>query len=435
VDRAGANSGVCAAAVAIAGILALGGCGWRTGLDEGIGPLDGGPGTLDGAPPPVDGAQDGPSDAPPPPDWDVVCSEEQIVVSTRQQVVLEAQLPDDVEIVLTRWRITERPEGSTARPEPRASSTTTFAADLPGLYVLEFTATDAHGQVGTCEVHVEATPSAPDAICPPVIETTPLTTVQLEGDGRGDRAVVGYRWEVVRQPDGSAARGPSPADARIAEFTPDVAGEYVLRLTVTDEAGETGTCQTRVLALSSQGLRVEIFWNGPPDRSCNTWTGPPPCDDTDVDVHLLRPGNEFWFDADGDCHWWNCTGGLSWGSPGSEDDPRLDIDVVDGFGPENINVDAPFAGTYRVGVDFWDGHSGDTADVTVNIYCGERQTEPVATFGPVTLHDRPPDRFANDFWIVADVDIDPGRPCRVIDLARPGGRPRIITHGQARMSR
>lgn len=35
------------------------------------------------------------------------------------------------------------------------------------------------------------------------------------------------------------------------------------------------------------------------------------------------------------------------------DNPRLDIDNVQGFGPENINLDEPLNGTFPIAVHFW----------------------------------------------------------------------------------
>lgn len=372
---------------------------------------------------------------------EVTCPPEEIEAPTRRPTTLSAEATDDTGIASVRWEVIERPADSTAEPDPSNRSSTTFTPDRAGRYVLEFTATDVDGFEASCEVRVRATPTAPDALCPSAVVTEPLERVELTGSGVDDGTVVAYRWEVTRRPPGSAARPPSPPDERTTTFRPDVAGEYVLRLTVTDDDGETGICDVSVTAVSTQGLRVEIFWNGPPDESCGV-PRTPGCDGSDVDVHLLRPGNETWFDPNGDCYWDNCNAmqgyRLNWGGPGRDDDPRLDIDDVEGFGPENINIDEPVPGTYRVGVDFWDGDNRTSADVVVNIYCGEESSEPEATFGPETLLDRQPGparQEDNDFWRVADVEIREGGPCTVHDLSLSDGSPNIITHGAAEHTR
>ncbi|MFW6049968.1 MAG: PKD domain-containing protein [Myxococcota bacterium] len=372
---------------------------------------------------------------------EVECPDEVIEAPTRRPTPITAEASDDNGLSSVRWEVLERPEGSTAAPMPDDARTTRITPDRVGDYLLEFTATDVDGLEASCEVRVQATPTPPDALCPDPVETRPLETVELSGGGVDDGEIVAYRWEVTRRPAGSSNRLPSPDDERDTSFVPDVAGEYVLELTVTDDDGETGSCDVLVTALAQEGLRVEIYWNGPPDRSCGT-PRVPGCDATDVDVHLLRPGREAWFDDDGDCYWFNCNAmqghRLNWFTPAREDDPRLDLDDVEGFGPENINIDEPAAGVYRVGVDFWDGDGSTTADVVVNIYCSAGSSEPVASFGPVTLRDRRsgPPAADNDFWRVADVEVrDGGRVCQVTDLSRSDGSPNIITHEEARTRR
>jgi hypothetical protein len=255
--------------------------------------------------------------------------------------------------------------------------------------------------------------------------------VELRGDGIDDGSITAYRWTLIESPAGSAARPPSPSDARVTQFLPDVAGDYRIRLEVTDNDGNVGECDFLVSAIPREGLRIEIFWNGPVDRSCDTMPGAG-CDDTDVDLHLLRPGTEAWFNSRADCHYANCIDGrLNWGDSSTVDDnPSLDIDDVEGFGPENINIEEPALGVYRVGVHLFDGGSRRDADVTVNIFCGAGSTTPVATFGPVELDEGV---GPNDFWKVADVEIQ-SVGCAVRDLA-VGGVPAIVTDRDARASR
>ena len=63
------------------------------------------------------------------------------------------------------------------------------------------------------------------------------------------------------------------------------------------------------------GIRVQLHWD---------------IDISDVDLHLIRPGGSD--RTDGDCYYANCqsSDGLDWGEPGEHDDPRLDVDDVDG---------------------------------------------------------------------------------------------------------
>ena len=240
-------------------------------------------------------------------------------------------------------------------------------------------------------------------------------------------------WTLSDKPPGSALRLTEPATGASIEVTPDVAGEYELTVLTETPRGEV-SCLVRLFAVPSEGLRIEISWNGPPDRSCDLVRAP--CDPTDVDLHLVRETGRF-FDLDDDCHWQNCQAdgrALPWGAPGAVDDPRLDIDDQEGFGPENINIDGPVPGTYRVGVDLWDGDGAPEAEVTVRIFCGSGRLEPVEVFGPVVLREHLIGmRGDNDFWRVADVTTMPSG-CRVAALGTPA-RPDLISHDDAASGR
>ncbi len=251
-------------------------------------------------------------------------------------------------------------------------------------------------------------------MCPPEVETPPLTSVEITGTAEDDGEIVSWAWRRVERPDGSAARRPDPANRPTTTFTPDIVGVYLLELTVTDDDRMTATCQTRVIAAATEGLRIEMFWDS---------------DGTDMDTHLLNPGARRWYNDD-DCYYANCTGGrLEWGDPGADDNPSLDIDDTDGFGPENINIDEPENGTYRVGVE---AYSGTARQVTVRIYCGGSTTEPRATVGPVALSGGRGGRD-DDFWRVADVEIR-GGSCTVTELLRDGA-PDIRPETSTTMSR
>ncbi len=182
-----------------------------------------------------------------------------------------------------------------------------------------------------------------------------------------------------------------------------------MQLTVRDDDGLTASCMTTVTA-TGDGIRVEVSWTT--DRS-------------DVDTHLLRmSGATGWFNTTQDCYYANRT--PMWDAAGTTDDPRLDIDDVEGFGPENINVDAPVAGsTYRVGIHYYDDDSVGASAVTVRIYCGDVSVMPVATYTR-TLANGAGLSDANDFWRVADVRWNGSDSCTAtaIDTLTTGGTAR-----------
>ncbi len=212
-------------------------------------------------------------------------------------------------------------------------------------------------------------------------------------------------WTLTSAPPASLA---ALRDARTSAATlvPDVLGDYRARFTARDVAGRIASCDVVVHAREVGALRVEITWDS---------------EGTDMDAHLLHPRATRWF-GDDDCHHANCIGGHVFFAPGpDEDDPRLDVDDADGFGPENLLIARPASGTYRVGVDAF----GGSGRVTARIYCGGDATTPRRTLGPVLLRE-------GDFWRVADVAIESVR-CDVVELTR-GARPDVATDADA-MSR
>lgn len=369
-----------------------------------------------------------------------LCPEE-ATVPTRQPHELIGDVEDDGEAASWRWQLLNAPAGSTTSLDHPNAQTTTITPDRVGDYLIELTVTDDTGLTDSCETVVHATPTPPDAVCPDTVETTPLTEVTLRGEGEDDGEVVAWEWELIEAPASSSTPPPAPPDQQITQFMPDVAGEYRLRLTVIDDDGMEGSCETRVRAVPSEGLRVELYWN-PPDSSCDAHPGPG-CDDTDVDLHLLHPDAPHWFATEGvatDCFYANCIAWddvptLEWDAPGVADNPRQDLDDVEGFGPENINIDEPVIGhSYTVGVHFFSDHgTGQSADAHIQVYCGTIEVDPVYSVGPVTLQASG-NSGTNDFWRVATVVWD-GFACDITPLATAGGAPDIIAESEAQRRR
>ena len=244
----------------------------------------------------------------------------------------------------------------------------------------------------------------PTVTCPVDRSSNPLITETLAAHALDDdNDPLTYQWEVISAPVGSTSIV-EPADQLVGDHFLDLAGEYVYQFTASDPNGGSASCSFMIDAVPSEALRVEIVWNvGVED------------DPSDVDLHMLRqPGN--WNTAS-DCNWRTCVGGLEWGTGASGDNPRLDLDDVDGNGPENINIDAPENNTtYTVGIHYWADDGTGPADVIVRIYCNMQM---VREFEPVTLNGsgRPEE---NDFWTVADIVWDGG--CSINEYGAPGDR-------------
>ena len=206
-------------------------------------------------------------------------------------------------------------------------------------------------------VPVDGKPVAVCNVSPNPVEP-PFETATWDGSDSYDpegHAITDYAWALVSSPLGSSERMPTGSSAQRSGFMPDLAGEYVGRLTVTTDDGRiSDPCEVTLESIPAEDLWVEMFWATAND---------------DMDLHLLAPGGSL--ESSNDCYYMNCTGGLSWGSAGTADDPYLDLDDIPGTGPENINIAAPQSGVYTVYVH---DYSFSTPDyyganaVTVRVY-------------------------------------------------------------------
>ena len=208
----------------------------------------------------------------------------------------------------------------------------------------------------------------------------PLEVITLDGsastdpDGPQGRPVR-YEWVIVDRPAGSTTQPverlydsnrPGDGGDVDAPETPqaqlfiDLAGEYTVELRVTDHFGARAPstlcpaepAQVRIKAVPDEMLHIELTWDTPSDRDQTDDEG------TDIDLHLLHPEAQGWAQSDGlDCHYQNQS--PDWGRRGDpRDDPTLDIDDVNGAGPENINLKQPeLLGRsrpgYRVGAHYY----------------------------------------------------------------------------------
>jgi uncharacterized protein YfaP (DUF2135 family) len=103
-------------------------------------------------------------------------------------------------------------------------------------------------------------------------------------------------------------------------------------------------------------------------------------DDSDVDLHFIKPGGDFAPSPavdSGDCGYsnktpdWNGNGirnEANGGAINDPQDPALDVDNTNGYGPENVVIQAPPDGVYTVKVYYWADHGGHTTFPTVKIW-------------------------------------------------------------------
>jgi len=294
----------------------------------------------------------------------------------------------------------------------------------------------------------------PQPICPDDFEGPVLNTYELRGeyfasDGSPMTRAV---WDVRTAPPGHSYDLVYDDDGLGLAFFADVTGVYRYRLTVFNENGE-GSCETQFTATTADALRVELFWN-PDYEDSDEGT-----DCSDLDLYLLRDppavgGDYYYYRTNGvapgpnpdSCHWQNCAtcdvsyrngdalrerqcrqflteagalcpedgicpdAALNWDDAGMVDDPRLDLDDVEGHGPENINIRRPQPGAYRIAVHFWDPDSDGLNNCVnfaesiafVRVLCAGRA---VFSSEGVLLTGHETSAAQGSFWEVGDVSI------------------------------
>ncbi len=234
------------------------------------------------------------------------------------------------------------------------------------------------------------------------IESIPLATIQFDGSASTDpdnpgspNAISRYEWTIVERPADSTTRFvPNDRSPNPTLFI-DLAGRYRIELRVYD-ANNTPSCETAevvILSTPNEDIHIQQVWD---------------TDNTDIDLHFLHP-NGRWNASPYDCHWLNRT--PNWANiNASTDDPSLDIDDIDGFGPENINLDNPENVTYRVGAHYYSDHFNGATNVTMRIWLASVL---VFEFRNKFMTDQ-------QFWDVAAIQWGPAPQVSQIDQMYPG---------------
>ena len=181
----------------------------------------------------------------------------------------------------------------------------------------------------------------------------------------------------MRQRPGGSTALPFPDDTPSTELETDVAGRYIVDLHVYEihEDGRVRSCEPATVTFDvvpSEELLIQLVWDHPT---------------ADLDLHLVRAGGTE-FTHEDDCYFSNRepqqTVDLPDWSIVPEENPVLDVDDHDGYGPENLNIVAPADDSqWRVLVHYWnkltDGDARTTATVRVFVY-GQQVMEVSRTF-------------------------------------------------------
>ena len=134
------------------------------------------------------------------------------------------------------------------------------------------------------------------------------------------------------------------SNGRYFDFFLPLAGDYEVKLKVYDREGTASgdtresVCQFKVVPTSK--LHIQLVWDHPSN---------------DQDLHLVYLDKSHVIcDKGADCYWSNKS--PIWfdsDQAGAGANPRLDIDDTNGMGPENVNIDDPKPGIYRVYVHYF----------------------------------------------------------------------------------
>ena len=165
------------------------------------------------------------------------------------------------------WALTTRPDGSSASIAGAAQATTTFTPDVVGTYVATLTVTDTDNNNASDAVTIEVSEAVGS---PPVAAITDKNGRAIREDNKNNTLTVTspytldgsrssdpdqddltYAWELAGKPEGSQTATISGSDQDQAVFTPDVVGEYVIRLTVSDPGGNTNATDVTLVANAS----------------------------------------------------------------------------------------------------------------------------------------------------------------------------------------
>ena len=202
-----------------------------------------------------------------------------------------------------------------------------------------------------------------------------------------DGSCENYTWRIISRPPESVSEF-TPASSASSAFFVDANGDYEVQVDAQDDRGLSAsssecnsTATLRVRAFPDAAFYSQLTWTTPAD--------PNPTDEgagtgSDVDLHVLSPEG-CWQDRQWDCHFRTRT--ADWGVAGyTGDDCSMDRDDTDGWGPEIVSVDGPAAGTFKVGVHYWDdtGYGISYASVVImldGLLAYERRDKALPTQG------------------------------------------------------
>ncbi|TKB56070.1 PKD domain-containing protein [Ferrimonas aestuarii] len=141
----------------------------------------------------------------------------------------------DGERLSYQWTLSSRPSGSMAQLQRQNTPFPVLQLDVAGDYEAELVVTDSTGTSAPDSVRISDVNIAPVARIISGGYALPGASVRLDGSGSSDADgdALTYQWHLVSAPPNSQARL-SASDLAQVNLTPDIEGDYVIALTVSD---------------------------------------------------------------------------------------------------------------------------------------------------------------------------------------------------------
>ncbi len=179
-------------------------------------------------------------------------------VKQNEKVQLDASNSKDADGDKLRyiWIFAKKPPTSYARFSNLASAKPTFVADVDGEYVMELVVEDGKGSSARAQTKVTVAATAnrapqANAGTDQTVKTGATVTLDASKSSDPDNDQLKFSWAFVSRPNNSQAKI-ADASAAKTSFVADVAGAYVVEVTVDDGKGGTAKAQVKVTAQADQ---------------------------------------------------------------------------------------------------------------------------------------------------------------------------------------
>jgi hypothetical protein len=168
------------------------------------------------------------------------------------------------------WTLPTRPAGSAATIANNTSVMPTFTADVAGTYIASLVVNDGTTSSAPATVTITGTTATTNA--PPVANAGPAqnvtipATVFLSGTGSSDPDgdALAYSWSFSSRPAGSTTTL-AGATTVTPNFSPDLAGVYLVRLVVND--GQVDSAPSTVQITAAEGNSAPVADAGPAQQA------------------------------------------------------------------------------------------------------------------------------------------------------------------------